>query len=1013
MPPVIKVGDQNDLIPTKEFPYAKFPFEKFNPVQSRIFDFYDKETSAVIAAATSAGKAQPDDALVLTQHGYRRIDSLVVGDEVIGGDGKPTKVVGVYPQGKKAIFRVNFSDRTSTECCNEHLWAVRNRSDRSRNNGWKVLPLHVIKQFPKDTLHVPTVGSIEFPRRAVGLSPYVMGMLLGDGGIAYGTKVTICDEMLLRKFDAALPSGNRLTLQQNCDYLIVGDGEWNQVAYELSQLGLLGLRSYEKFVPWIYKYASIDQRMELIRGLMDSDGGSNSGKSPTFEVTSKALAEDMAFLIRSLGGWTKIRVKTRPTFRYKGEKRYGRPVYRLTVGTDFNPFSPLTDKASKYEAKERHPLRKIISVEPVGDKPCRCIKVANEDGLYITNDLIVTHNTVCAEMFLSHEIRKRGGKGMYLAPLRALAQEKIDDWKDANHHFADLNLSICTGDYRLTAKRKAELEASNLVIMTSEMLNSRCRNFKSEKNAWIKDVGTLVVDESHLLTVPGRGDHLESGLMKFTELNPNARLVLLSATMPNVDEISDWVSYVLTQRDTCLLTSSYRPCPLNLHYEKYWDGEQTYEDNELQKISMALQIVEYYPEDKFLIFAHTKRTGELMKQALQRAKINCEYHNADLEKSKRNKLEKQFKEDPSLRVIVATSTLAWGLNLPARRVIVLGVHRGLQEVATYDIFQMIGRAGRPAFDPIGDAYVLLPERTYDTQRERLRKPQRIQSQMLDEIAGRHKVLAFHLVSEIHQGNITDKDDVHHWYKRSLACFQAHEFDDAVVDGVMELLKKCGAVWEEEGKYTVTSIGKIASLFYYSPFDVSDLKRNFNLLFDNHKEDDDYWLSVALGNVDTQRGGIVSRIEREEMSRYSTQVDLMFGKGTIYEPAIKAGFAYYLLLTGKTNNHFAGFARGLQFDFPRLNQVLIALDGFTGKWGRKEWFNRLQLRINYGVKGDMVYLCQIPQVGKVRAQKLWAAGFRKVEDVANNHSKVRSVLGLKGEIMEEIIQGAKALLLMSS
>lgn len=620
--------------------------------------------------------------------------------------------------------------------------------------------------------------------------------------------------------------------------------------------------------------------------------------------------------------------------------------------------------------------------------------------------------TVCAELFLAHEVRKRGGKGMYLAPLRALAQEKIDDWTDKNHHFGDLNLSICTGDYRLTAKRKEELEKANLIIMTSEMLNSRCRNFNSEKNGWLKDIGTLVVDESHLLTVPGRGDHLEAGLMKFTELNPNARLVLLSATMPNVDEISDWVAYVLTQRDTFLIKSSYRPCPLNVHYEKYDDSERTYENNEAQKVALALQIVEYYPEDKFLIFTHTKRTGEMMKQALQRAKVECEFHNADLTKDKRIKLEQQFKTDPKFQVIIATSTLAWGLNLPARRVIILGVHRGMSDVATYDIWQMVGRAGRPAYDPLGDAYILLPTNTFDTHKERLKKPQSIQSQMLDDIGGKHKVLAFHLVSEIHQGNIKDRDDIYHWYKRSLAAFQSNELDDEVVDKTIDLLKKCGAVWEEEGKYTVTSVGKISSLFYFSPFDVSDLKRNFNLLFDNHKEHDDIWLSVALGNTDTQRCGIVSRVEREEMSRFTQQVNEAFGQGVISDPAIKAAFAYNLLMTGRSNNHFAGIARGLQFDFQRLNQVLQALDGFTGKWGRKEWFHQLGLRIMYGVKGDMVYLCQIPQVGKVRATKLWNAGLRSIDAVAHNPDKVKACLGVKKDLLEEIVTGAKTLLLTS-
>jgi replicative superfamily II helicase len=200
--------------------------------------------------------------------------------------------------------------------------------------------------------------------------------------------------------------------------------------------------------------------------------------------------------------------------------------------------------------------------------------------------------------------------------------------------------------------------------MSTEMLNHRSRNYKAEQNEWLKDVGTLVIDESHLLTVPGRGDHLEVGLMKFTEINPNARLVLLSATMPNVEEIAEWVSYALTKKDTFCLRSKYRPCPLNTHYESYYDGYRKYDDIEGEKVSKALDIIEYYDQDKFLVFAHTKRTGELMKQACKLAGIPCEFHNANLEKKDRIALEQKFRTDPKLRVIVATPTLAWGLNMP-------------------------------------------------------------------------------------------------------------------------------------------------------------------------------------------------------------------------------------------------------------------------------------------------------------------------------------------------------------
>jgi replicative superfamily II helicase len=525
-------------------------------------------------------------------------------------------------------------------------------------------------------------------------------------------------------------------------------------------------------------------------------------------------------------------------------------------------------------------------------------------------------------------------------------------------------------------------------------------------------VDGVLVHNSHLLTVPRRGDHLEVGLMKFTEINKDCRLVLLSATMPNVNEIADWVSYILTKKDTVLLESTYRPCPLNIHYDKYWDGERTYEDNEIQKVNTALEIVEYYHEDKFLIFAHTKKTGELMKQALLASGINCDFHNADLDKEKRTKVEKQFKEDSKLRVIVATSTLAWGLNLPARRVIILGVHRGLDEVATYDIWQMVGRAGRPTYDPIGDAYILLPERTYDLHKQRVKKPQLIQSQMLEQLGGHYKVLAFHLVSEINQGSIKNRDDVHYWYKRSLAAFQANDLGEEIVDQTIDCLKKCGAVWEEDGIYTVTSIGKIASLFYFSPFDVSDLKKNFTLVFDGNKENDDIWLSVALGNLDTHKFGIVSKAERDEMSMYAFQVNSIFGNKVIWEAAMKAGFAYYNLLNGYTSPIFASLIRNLQFDFPRVLQVLESLDGFTAKWNKKIWFRELELRIRYGVKGPLVYLCQLPHIGKVRAGKLWKTGIKTIQDVVDNPDVVRSTLKLKEDKISEVLQEASKLALSS-
>jgi helicase len=607
---------------------------------------------------------------------------------------------------------------------------------------------------------------------------------------------------------------------------------------------------------------------------------------------------------------------------------------------------------------------------------------------------------------MAQEIRERGGKAMYLAPLKALAKEKIDDWMDEKHHFSDLKLAICTGDYVLNEKNKKDLEDSNVIIMTSEMLNSKCRNYKSEKNDWLKEVKTLVIDEFHLLTVPGRGDHLEVGLMKFAKINPDCRIVGLSATMPNVYEISEWLSKALTKKKTYLINSKYRPCPLSIHYEEYED-QGTYEMKEDNKIDKAVEILKKYKDDKFLIFVHSKNIGNKLKKHLDQLNIECELHNADLEKEKRNEVENKFKSG-NLRAIVATSTLAWGCNFPARRVIITGVHRGTTEVETYDIMQMAGRAGRVGYDPKGDVYILVPDKQSDYHIDRLSIPQEINSQLLnyvgDEDSPHYKTLAFHLVSEIHHGEIKTIEDIHNWYERSLARFQAVDLDDSVVDKTLELLMQVGAIKEVDGIYEATSIGKVSSMFYYSPFDVSDLRRNFRFLFMKNLENNDFALSMALGNIDSIRMGFVTKNEKEEMSDYSNIIKNNFGD-VYLDSSIKGGYAYYCLLRGMDPGPFNSLSRGLQLDFERTVSVLNALDNMAAKWNKKNYFKTVALRITYGVRAELVNLCRIPNIGKVRAERLFSAGFRNPQDLVGNFNKVKQVLNMKDEKILEIIESA--------
>lgn len=619
--------------------------------------------------------------------------------------------------------------------------------------------------------------------------------------------------------------------------------------------------------------------------------------------------------------------------------------------------------------------------------------------------------SLIAEMFLAHEIRERKGKGIFLVPLRALAQEKIDQWTNESYHFKGLNISVCTGDYRLTKERTEELNNADLIIMTSELLNHRIRNSEAENSEFLKKCGTIVIDEAHGIGSPDRGSHLEAGLMKFTELNPSARVVFLSATMPNVEELAEWLSYSLTGRETYVLNSKFRPVPLNIHYETY-DDVGKYDRVEESKIDAAMDIIEDYPDDKFLVFAHTKRSGEMMKNALKAAGIATGFHSADLSKDERVKLEKEFRTNKNLKVVVATSTLAAGINMPARRVIVLGVTRGINDVETHEIIQECGRSGRLGIDVRGDAYVLLPESKEQLWRNKLKTPQLIQSQLLEKEGEHHKVLAFHLVSEIYHGYIKTNEDVRRWYKRSLAYFQNQDLKDFVVDNTLDLLLKRGAIRFENNIWETTPVGKISSLFYFSPFDVSDLRRNFWDVFNNENEDNDYHLSMALGNLDSQRTNIVSRAEKEEISLYASKIrNLMNNRYVFSDGALKAGYCYYNLLNGNSSQYMSAMMRNFQFDYNRVSQVLMAIDGMSAKWDRTEWFRTIEQRIQNGVPAYLLNLCKIPNIGKVRAKKLYENGIRNCEQFVDTpEKKLSQILNVKQDILQKMLSEAKLLTL---
>jgi DNA polymerase I-like protein with 3'-5' exonuclease and polymerase domains len=360
------------------------------------------------------GKAQPLDAGIMTPAGPRRMGDLQVGDFVIGSDGLPTKVTGVFPQGRKEVFRVTTSDGASTECCGEHLWTVQNVNIKKAKRKWVTRELkELVASGLTRTSHavqpkyqLPDRKPVQFePQPDLPIDPYVLGALLGDGGLTHSWCPSFgsADQELLdavrgehERFGGRWASETETSPGFRVAYLAAGERfkrGTNKIKDALRDLGLWDHRDCDKFVPVQYLYASPEDRLALLQGLLDTDGCVQASGA-MFRVTSKDLAEAAQFLARSLGGWASLKPMPRAATPYhiKSEPKPIWTVY-LRLPGELCPFR-LTRKIDKWKKPVYRAPQTIISVDMVGEKEAQCISVSAADGLYLSDTFIYSHNTL-------------------------------------------------------------------------------------------------------------------------------------------------------------------------------------------------------------------------------------------------------------------------------------------------------------------------------------------------------------------------------------------------------------------------------------------------------------------------------------------------------------------------------------------------------------------------------------------------------------------------------------------
>ena len=441
---------------------------------------------ACLADDMGLGKAQPLDAKLLTKKGWMLMADVKVGDKIYGSKGKLVKFSGVFPQGEKDIYKVTFSDKSSTECCLDHLWTVNTPLRNSRNYLPKTLSLRQIVDFGlRDKAgncnwFIPIAEAVEFETKDFYLDPYLLGVLIGDGGLTHGISFSSVDKEVISTASELLPENYQLKHIDRCDYRIVKvDGEKfdaNFITREIKRLSL-NTRSENKHIPFDYLHANIKQRTSLLQGLLDTDGYCSKESTVQFYTTSEELADNVTFLVRSLGGLVRKSIKTTTH----------RDCYVLTLALPDNikPFR-LSRKASRYQPRIKYkPSRAIISVESIGKKQAQCIKVDAADSLYLTDDFILTHNTLQALAILVE--RAEQGAALVVAPVSVCR-----NWvKEAMRFAPTLNFQIFGEGERKSAVEN--LGKYDVLVTSYNLLQLEEELFTTRKFA------TIVLDEAQAI----------------------------------------------------------------------------------------------------------------------------------------------------------------------------------------------------------------------------------------------------------------------------------------------------------------------------------------------------------------------------------------------------------------------------------------------------------------------------------------------------------------------------------
>ena len=459
----------------------------FNVRQKKVIEA--KENTILCLAAAGSGKSIPNSTIIPTPNGWRKVSEIKKGDFLFDQDGNPTKVLGVFPQGKKEVYEITFGDGRAAKCCVDHIWSVHKDTwkDKDKFKDYTLKEILADKWEKIDSrghkthvFSIPCSKAVKYnTTQELTADPYLLGVFLGDGS-CLEPELTLSsnDKEIVEKIQLILGCPEVYKNPANYHWNFYKNNKRQRVQTEEifgKYAGNVCRYSYEKSIPEAYKLASVEDRYKLIQGLMDTDGSitrSGGRYHVSFTTTSEKLKDDFIEVMGSLGYVCSCRIDSREE-KYTAGKAYDIKI-NIPNSEKYKLFSLSRKKNIAKECIDKPQHRKydrttITNIRDLGyEEEMTCFYVDNEKHLFLMNDYIVTHNTSCLTErvrrivnngcdprliacitftnMAADEMKKRLGgsaEGMYIGTIHGLANSIcIANGIDTEKYIADTDFDM-------------------------------------------------------------------------------------------------------------------------------------------------------------------------------------------------------------------------------------------------------------------------------------------------------------------------------------------------------------------------------------------------------------------------------------------------------------------------------------------------------------------------------------------------------------------------------------------